>query len=123
MPIDERGSTENWTCDPDEPRYCLCNQVSYGSMVACDNEEVTMIIVLIIIIKKSPIFKILHQIQFIHLTLFFYYHFSNLIFNFLQCQFEWFHYGCVGITQPPKGKWFCPPCTVQMKMKNRKEKV
>ncbi|XP_053205418.1 inhibitor of growth protein 3-like [Panonychus citri] len=78
MTVDERGSTENWTCDPDEPRYCLCNQISYGSMVACDNEE---------------------------------------------CQFEWFHYGCVGITQPPKGKWFCPPCTVQMKRKARKEKT
>uniref|UniRef100_A0AAR5PK68 Inhibitor of growth protein N-terminal histone-binding domain-containing protein n=1 Tax=Dendroctonus ponderosae TaxID=77166 RepID=A0AAR5PK68_DENPD len=29
-----------WTYDPNEPRYCLCNQVSYGDMVACDNEEV-----------------------------------------------------------------------------------
>lgn len=25
--------------DSDEPRYCYCNQVSYGNMVACDNEE------------------------------------------------------------------------------------
>jgi hypothetical protein len=23
----------------DEPRYCYCNEVSYGSMVACDNED------------------------------------------------------------------------------------
>ncbi|TBU50172.1 hypothetical protein BD309DRAFT_946038 [Dichomitus squalens] len=23
--------------DPDEPRYCFCNQVSYGDMIACDN--------------------------------------------------------------------------------------
>lgn len=30
-----------WTYDPNEPRYCLCNQVSYGDMVACDNDEVT----------------------------------------------------------------------------------
>lgn len=29
-----------WTYDPNEPRYCLCNQVSYGDMVACDNEDV-----------------------------------------------------------------------------------
>ncbi|XP_072379282.1 inhibitor of growth protein 3 isoform X1 [Diabrotica undecimpunctata] len=28
-----------WTYDPNEPRYCLCNQVSYGDMVACDNED------------------------------------------------------------------------------------
>lgn len=29
-----------WAPDPNEPRYCLCNQVSYGDMVACDNNEV-----------------------------------------------------------------------------------
>ncbi|WFD43593.1 hypothetical protein MPSI1_002256 [Malassezia psittaci] len=25
--------------DPSEPRYCYCDRVSYGEMVACDNEE------------------------------------------------------------------------------------
>ncbi|WVQ95037.1 hypothetical protein IAU59_002129 [Kwoniella sp. CBS 9459] len=25
--------------DPNEPRYCYCNQVSYGQMVGCDNDE------------------------------------------------------------------------------------
>jgi hypothetical protein len=25
--------------DSDEPRYCYCNQVSYGNMVACDNDD------------------------------------------------------------------------------------
>ena len=24
-----------------EPRYCICNQVSYGDMVACDNDDVS----------------------------------------------------------------------------------
>lgn len=33
---------EIWPYDPSEPRYCLCNQVSYGNMVACDNESVIM---------------------------------------------------------------------------------
>ncbi|XP_031640772.1 inhibitor of growth protein 3 [Contarinia nasturtii] len=60
----------DWSYDPNEPRYCVCNQVSYGDMVACDNEA---------------------------------------------CPFEWFHYPCVGITQPPKGKWYCPKCTASMK--------
>lgn len=32
-----------WTYDPNEPRYCLCNQVSYGDMVACDNEDVSKV--------------------------------------------------------------------------------
>ncbi|QLQ82002.1 hypothetical protein HG537_0G02560 [Torulaspora globosa] len=45
-----------------EPTYCFCNNVSYGAMIACDNE---------------------------------------------RCPREWFHYGCVGITKPPKGKWYC----------------
>ncbi|RWS14695.1 Inhibitor of growth protein 3-like protein [Dinothrombium tinctorium] len=75
--LDGNGEQNDWTFDPNEPRYCLCNQVSYGDMVACDNAD---------------------------------------------CQYEWFHYGCVGITQPPKGKWFCPSCNLQMKKKSRKEK-
>ncbi|XP_022650019.1 inhibitor of growth protein 3-like isoform X2 [Varroa jacobsoni] len=63
-----------WQYDPNEPRYCICNQVSYGDMVACDNEG---------------------------------------------CPFEWFHYPCVNISQPPKGKWFCPQCTASMKRRGK----
>lgn len=36
----EQTADGEWTYDPNEPRYCLCNQVSYGEMVACDNAEV-----------------------------------------------------------------------------------
>ena len=25
--------------DPNEPRYCLCGDVSYGEMVGCDNDD------------------------------------------------------------------------------------
>ncbi|KAI7827742.1 hypothetical protein BX661DRAFT_143201 [Kickxella alabastrina] len=25
--------------DPNEPRYCYCRQVSYGEMVACDDDN------------------------------------------------------------------------------------
>ncbi|KAL2923199.1 PHD finger protein ING2, partial [Bienertia sinuspersici] len=25
--------------DPDEPIYCVCHQVSFGDMIACDNED------------------------------------------------------------------------------------
>ena len=28
-----------------------------------------------------------------------------------QCEKEWFHFSCVGITQQPKGKWYCKDCT------------
>ncbi|KAK4786536.1 hypothetical protein SAY86_010369 [Trapa natans] len=27
--------------DPDEPTYCVCHQVSFGDMIACDNENVS----------------------------------------------------------------------------------
>ncbi|XP_033124867.1 inhibitor of growth protein 3-like [Anneissia japonica] len=65
-----------WSYDPNEPRYCICNQVSYGEMVGCDNPN---------------------------------------------CPIEWFHYGCVGILNPPKGKWYCPQCTASMKRREKKE--
>lgn len=72
----EQTADGEWSYDPNEPRYCTCNQVSYGDMVACDNDA---------------------------------------------CPYEWFHYPCVGITQPPKGKWYCPKCTASMRRRgNRK---
>ncbi|XP_037824189.1 inhibitor of growth protein 3 isoform X1 [Lucilia sericata] len=72
----EQTPEGEWSYDPNEPRYCTCNQVSYGDMVACDNDA---------------------------------------------CPYEWFHYPCVGITQPPKGKWYCPKCTASMRRRgNRK---
>lgn len=51
--------------DPNEPTYCLCNQVSYGEMVACENPN---------------------------------------------CKIEWFHFGCVGLKDKPRGKWYCTDC-------------
>lgn len=33
-------SFSNMPIDPNEPRYCYCQRVSFGEMVACDNEEV-----------------------------------------------------------------------------------
>ena len=58
--------------DPNEPLYCICQQVSYGDMIGCDDTE---------------------------------------------CTIEWFHFGCVGLTQDtkPKGKWFCPICLEKRK--------
>jgi len=56
--------------DPNEPTYCICNRVSFGEMVGCDNTD---------------------------------------------CKVEWFHFECVGLTNPPKGKWYCPDCTAVRK--------
>ncbi|XP_015372222.1 PREDICTED: inhibitor of growth protein 3-like [Diuraphis noxia] len=35
----EISTDEEESIDPNEPRYCLCNQVAYGTMVACDNKK------------------------------------------------------------------------------------
>lgn len=37
--VEQTGDSEY--TDPNEPRYCICNQVSYGEMVACDNVSVS----------------------------------------------------------------------------------
>ena len=29
-----------------------------------------------------------------------------------QCALEWFHFGCVGLTEAPIGAWLCPVCTL-----------
>ncbi|VDM95823.1 unnamed protein product [Thelazia callipaeda] len=26
------------------------------------------------------------------------------------CRYEWFHYGCVNVTEKPKGRWYCSEC-------------
>lgn len=31
--------------DPDEPRYCICNEVAFGDMVACDNKKVRVFLI------------------------------------------------------------------------------
>lgn len=30
--------------DPNEPTYCLCHQVSYGEMIACDKMDVSYVV-------------------------------------------------------------------------------
>lgn len=36
---DEDGELADEDADPDEPRYCYCNSVSYGEMVGCDADN------------------------------------------------------------------------------------
>ena len=56
----------------DDRKYCTCRSVSYGNMVACDNDH---------------------------------------------CEYEWFHWSCVGITKEPQGKWFCDDCKRKLGVK------
>ncbi|ESN91510.1 hypothetical protein HELRODRAFT_185182 [Helobdella robusta] len=32
-----------------------------------------------------------------------------------DCPIEWFHFGCVGLSTKPKGKWYCSRCTAERK--------
>lgn len=32
--------------NPEEPTYCICGEVSYGEMVACDNKDVILVHIL-----------------------------------------------------------------------------
>jgi inhibitor of growth protein 3 len=63
---DEEEEEEEGGEADDKRLYCICQQVSYGSMVGCDDKD---------------------------------------------CPFEWFHWGCVNLTEEPKGKWYCPVCS------------
>ncbi|XP_031573130.1 inhibitor of growth protein 1-like [Actinia tenebrosa] len=36
-----------------------------------------------------------------------------------NCPIEWFHFQCVGLTNKPKGKWYCPKCTPQDRKRER----
>lgn len=75
--------------DPNEPRYCICNRVSYGEMVACENQQVCPL-------SFKPYSQ---QI--------------DLIVDD-QCPHEWFHLSCVNLTietLPSRTtKWYCFDC-------------
>ncbi|XP_023686374.1 inhibitor of growth protein 2-like [Paramormyrops kingsleyae] len=36
---EREASPAEYAIDPNEPTYCLCDQVSYGEMIGCDNEQ------------------------------------------------------------------------------------
>lgn len=38
-----------------------------------------------------------------------------------NCEKEWFHYACVGLFAPPKGKWFCNECLAKKRESNDAE--
>jgi hypothetical protein len=37
--VDDEGNV----VDPEEPRYCMCNRVSFGTMIQCDNVDVSFL--------------------------------------------------------------------------------
>jgi chromatin modification-related protein YNG2 len=39
-----------------------------------------------------------------------------------NCKYEWFHYDCVGLKEPPTGVWYCPDCRKDGKKDVKKDK-
>mgnify|MGYP000046826714 CR=1 FL=1 len=39
-----------------------------------------------------------------------------------DCPIEWFHFECVGLTEQPKGTWYCPDCRATMESNNKRRK-
>ena len=61
-----------------EKTWCSCDQVEFGKMIFCDNDD---------------------------------------------CLIQWFHYGCVGVSCAPRGKWFCPECWKLPQFKSKYTKL
>ena len=38
---EDKENTNESDVDPNEERYCICGDVSYGFMIACDNDSVS----------------------------------------------------------------------------------
>ena len=47
--------------DPDEPTYCLCQQVSFGEMIGCDNDDVSQTVAYIRAVNETPV--IINHVQ------------------------------------------------------------
>lgn len=101
LPSDPEDDDEDEDEDEDEAGedkrpYCMCQQVSYGNMVACDAED-------------CP-FEWFHWGELL-LT----YSFTSawtstryLIFKLVLTNIR--GKACVNLTKEPPGKWFCPSC-------------
>jgi hypothetical protein len=83
--VDDEGNI----IDPDEPRYCLCNRVSFGTMIGCENNDVS----------SSSLFSM-----------------GEEVLTSMKCEKEWFHLECVSLNEiPPRTtKWYCPDCRVTL---------
>ncbi|KHN82417.1 Inhibitor of growth protein 5 [Toxocara canis] len=57
---------------------------------------------------NEPTYCICHQVSFGEMVM----------CDNKQCPIEWFHFQCVGLMEPPKGKWYCERCAEQRKKKN-----
>jgi hypothetical protein len=77
--------------DPNEPRYCICDDVSYGQMISCDN-------------NVSSSFALESS--------------TTRLTTCCQCDKEWFHLPCMNMTEDDipsrRAKWYCPDCRASL---------
>ena len=94
MKAEEEAAGEE--IDPDEPRYCLCGDVSFGTMICCESIDVS-----------NPTASLSLGCECSA---------ARLMYFFLQCEREWFHLECVGLQEPPgrRAKWYCPDCKTKL---------
>lgn len=50
--LDEDGVLEE--VDPNEPRYCICGDISFGTMICCENPDVGFLFVFLLLALFSP---------------------------------------------------------------------
>lgn len=103
--VDDEGNP----IDPDEPRYCSCNRVSFGLMIQCDNVDVSGSL-------TSPPHSSPTSASRQEGT-------NKQLIQKQNCKEEWFHLECVGLAEVPARttKWYCPECRVLLNIGEKGE--
>ncbi|KAI1866959.1 hypothetical protein JX265_007535 [Neoarthrinium moseri] len=116
--VDDDGNV----IDPNEPRYCICNGVSFGTMIQCDNVDVSKtagnsssslsssMSTLSTSAAAAPATRARKRPKLTEQPV-------------QNCKQEWFHLECVGLTEIPARttKWYCPDCRVLLNIGGRGE--
>ncbi|KAL2693801.1 hypothetical protein Neosp_000364 [[Neocosmospora] mangrovei] len=103
--VDDEGNP----IDPDEPRYCSCNRVSFGLMIQCDNVDVSDS-------STTPSHPSSTSASRRKGT-------DKQLTKTQNCKEEWFHLECVGLAEVPARttKWYCPECRVLLNIGEKGE--
>ncbi|KAF4984453.1 hypothetical protein FZEAL_354 [Fusarium zealandicum] len=100
--VDDEGKP----IDPDEARYCVCNRVSFGRMIECENVDVRGSSTTY---TSSPATRSKQA--------------DKQLTELQNCKGEWFHLECVGLDTIPARttKWYCPECRVLLNIGEKGE--
>lgn len=103
--VDDEGNP----IDPNEARYCLCNRVSFGTMIQCDNVDVSGSSAHISLspssLSPSSSSRTTARSAAPKKS-------KKQLTVKQNCKQEWFHLECVGLSNVPARttKWYCPEC-------------